>query len=286
MALLPYHLDVANTLTEFQEPVKGLVGLFPLVERAMAGDPRYQLFSKCLLEDKRLNAVFPTAERDATRANIVMPGGFLASILWRYLVVKGDLTWDPDLLDQILECSRETWERQGLRLTFCLPLFGLSGAVKVPEIAFQEGWLLRPLTDTDMAKLDQVRPYVGWPCTMVYSSDVPPALGYALVVENYFASFNDFAAGWDVLRPEKMPVSELEHVLAALQTATSVGDFGRWYSIYAPVAFYHTADWAANPFANPFGPNFFGPWATRCLLGSGLQCRKAGMDGWKGSMPL
>lgn len=259
MALLPYRLAVANTFAEVPEPVRGLEGLFPLVEQAILEDHRFQLFRRQLLEDERFNGVFPVPERDAIGANIFMPGSFLISVLWRYLVLKGGLAWEPDLLDEILERSREAWERQGFRLTLSFPLFGLSGAAKVPEIAFSGGWFLRPLTDSDRARLDRVRPYVSWPCTMVYSGEVPPVLGYTLVREDYFVSFNDFAAGWDMLRPEKLPVRELEHILDILQTATSVGTFGRWYSIYTPVAFFHTADWAANPFGNPFGPNYFWP---------------------------
>ncbi|MGB9792343.1 MAG: hypothetical protein ACPLTR_07185 [Thermacetogeniaceae bacterium] len=236
---------------------RSYVFLLPLALENLESSPKYVEFCSLLLAEERFNEVFPREERMGV-GNLVFPKEYLLSIAWRYLNQTGTPALRPEVLGEILAQSEAVWDKKSFNFRLVVPLLGLSGSGELPEFNLGR-WRLRRLNENEVARVQHFRQYFSLPATMVYNGEAPPYLSYALVLEDCEVPFSGLAAGWNVVRPEFMPEKELNDMVALLQAATSVGEFGRWYAISCPVLIYYTADWAANPFGNPFSPDYAWP---------------------------
>ncbi|WP_342833443.1 hypothetical protein [Candidatus Hadarchaeum sp.] len=255
--LVPLWLCEQDNFQKTPSNARLYVSLLPLALQSLENSRDYEEFCGLLLGDHRFNEVFPPPERGKA-GDLVFPGAYLLSLAWRYLNQTGTPTMQPEVLAGILAQSEATWEKGSFTFRIVAPLVGLSGAGELPEIALGR-WRLRRMNESEVARLDYLREHFALPATMVYSGQAPPLLSYALVLEDCEVRFSGLAAWWNVVRPEFLPEKELRDLVCLLQAATSVGEFGRWYAISCPVILYSTADWAANPFGNPFSPDYAWP---------------------------
>ncbi|AFV10533.1 hypothetical protein Tph_c02860 [Thermacetogenium phaeum DSM 12270] len=255
--------------------------LLPLALENLESSPEYAEFCRLLLTEERFNEVFPPAERGEA-GNLAFPKEYLLSIAWRYLNQTGTPALLPEALGEILAQSEAVREKRSFNFRMVAPLVGLSGSGELPEFRLGR-WRLRRLSESEVARVQYFRQYFSLPATMVYSGEAPPCLSFALVLEDCEVPFSGLAAGWNVVRPEFLPEKELKDLVSLLQAATSVGEFGRWYAISCPVLIYYTVDWAANPFGNPFSPDYAWP-LGKIHFGREWFLPPAGWEDWVSRM--
>lgn len=256
--LTPFKLCESDNFQSTPNEFFNYIKAFPEVINKIESDKKLAKLSHILLEDEQYNELFPEAiqERAIRWINSL---SIVISVVWRYLNQNRTLIYNPVVLDELILNGFDVWKREYFNLTITVPLFGLSGKYQLQEMKLGNGWSIRCITDREQDRLQRADYYYRLPCTMAYSAEAPPVVGYVLTCSDYQVPLAGFAAGWNIIKPEYLPLNEIKNVVSLLQVATDVSTDGDWYSIYCPLLLYYSDDWAVNPFSNPFSPDYVWP---------------------------
>lgn len=250
-----------DNYSETPAEIDKMIGLIQLACDEIERDPRFHALRSELALDPRLRRLTMPDGTPIPGTDIRLAGEVIRSILWRYLNLTKQLSWNQSLLEKILAESDQTLERGYLRVDLVLPLMGLSGAFAIPRIDLDQGWFLREMTSEEYEIFNKhIQPSLKLPCTMIYPGDEPPPfLRYALVREALPVPFSALVPPGNVIDPQALPFDEIDFYLSVLQVSTAQAEPGPKFFITSPVIMYRSKDWAINTFRNPFNINFSWP---------------------------
>lgn len=144
-SLLLYRVCQKDNYSEAPIEIDKVIGLFPFVCAEVERDPRFHALCRDLATDRRLRKLTMPDGAIIPGTEICLGSGVLISILWRYLNITKQLSWDQGLLDVLLSESEQTLDRGSLRVDVVLPLMGLSGGYLIPRIDLDQGWYVREM---------------------------------------------------------------------------------------------------------------------------------------------
>jgi hypothetical protein len=258
-ALILFNLIEEDNFQSTPSEMRYPLSLVPIVSNyIIENSSDYRKFSRILLNDDLFNKFIPKKERGPI-GDFTFPMEFLVSILWRYLNITKSLDWNNQCFDEIFLQSKNVWERGSYNIEFVVPLLGISGTYYFPEVELDAKWRIRSIKKEEYYLIEKIKGYLRLPAVMVYSAEALPIIGYVLACNKYEVELDKFSAGWNIIKPEFLPLKEIRSIISVLQAATSVGEMNHWFSIESPVVIYKTDEWAANPFGNPFSPCFSWP---------------------------
>ncbi|MBP7906182.1 MAG: hypothetical protein KA099_12760 [Alphaproteobacteria bacterium] len=260
-ALLKYKFCQNDNYDEKPMEIALLIRLFPRVCAELERDRRFHALCSELDADSRFRKLTMPDGTIIPGTEVLLGNGILISVLWRYLNLTKQLTWNQSAVENLLAESEQSLARGGLRVDLVLPLVGLSGAFAIQRFKLDHGWCLREMTPEECAIFDKhIQPSMKLPCTMAYPGDAPPPfLCYALVRDTWSIPFADLVAPGNVIDPQKLPFDEIEYYLSVLQVSTAQASCAPEHSISSPAIMYRSRDWAVNTFGNPFNLNFSWP---------------------------
>jgi len=260
-SLLPHRMCQNDNYSEIIPEMDRIIGLFPFVFDAMEREPRFQALCRDLTGDHRLTKLTMPDGAIIPGTEICLSSGVLISVLWRYLNITKQLSWDKETLHMLLSESEQILDRGSLRINVILPLIGLSGGYVIPRIDLDQGWCVRSMQPEEEEIFNKhIRPEIKLPCTMAYPSDSPPPfLRYAIVRESWPIPFSTLVPPGNVIDPQVLPFNEIDFYLSVLQVSTAQAEPGPHFLLSSPAVMYRSEDWAMNTFGNPFNINFSWP---------------------------
>ena len=260
-SLLTYRMCQNDNYSEIPPEAEKVIRFFPAISNGLERYPRFHALCRALVMDGRLRKLTMPDGKVIPGTEICLGFGVLISILWRYLNITKDLSWNQAELEFILSESEQTLNKSFLSVDIVLPLMGLSGKYRIPHIDLDRGWYVRNMQPEEIAILNKhILPSTKLPCTMAYPGDAPPPfLHYALVKESLALPFSALVPPGNVINPEFLPYAEIDLSLSILQISTAQAMPSPESLISSPAFLYKSNDWAMNTFGNPFNINFSWP---------------------------
>jgi len=125
--LLLWELNKIENYSEIPEEIDKMIGYIQLAFDEIERDSRLQILRKELAADPRIRKLQNLNSTPIPGAEICLGTEVIRSILWRYLNITKNLSWNQTILEGILRESEQTLDRGYLHVDLVLPLLGLSG---------------------------------------------------------------------------------------------------------------------------------------------------------------